>query len=60
MCDRRKSLRVKGKYNDVRCRDMGSDEITREVVVCGGNEDVKVDEWSHQAVEPLFYRFKNV
>ena len=35
--------------NDVRCRDLGSDESTREEVGCGGNEDVKMDEWSHQA-----------
>ncbi len=34
--------------NDVRCRDMGSEESTREEVGCGGNEDVKMDEWSHQ------------
>ena len=35
--------------NDVRCRDVGSEESTIEVVGCGGNEDVKMDEWSHQA-----------
>ena len=35
--------------NDVRCRYVGSEEITREEVGCGGNEDVKMDEWSHQA-----------
>ena len=35
--------------NDVRCRDLGSEESTREEVGCGGNEDVKMDEWSHQA-----------
>ena len=35
--------------NDVRCRDVGSKESTREEVECGGNEDVKMDEWSHQA-----------
>ena len=34
--------------NDVRCRDMGSEESTREEVGCGGNEDVKMDEWSYQ------------
>ena len=34
--------------NDVRCRDLGSEESTREEVGCGGNEDVKMDEWSHQ------------
>ena len=27
--------------NDVRCRDVGSEESTREEVGCGGNEDVK-------------------
>ena len=44
-----------GKYtrqfktiNGVRCRDLGSEESTREEVGCGGNEDVKMDEWSHQ------------
>ena len=31
-----------------RCRDVGSEESTREEVGCGGNEDVKMDEWSHQ------------
>ena len=30
--------------NDVRCRDVGSEESTREEVGCGGNEDVKMDE----------------
>ena len=35
--------------NDVWCRDLGSEESTREEVGCGGNEDVKMDEWSHQA-----------
>ena len=35
--------------NDVRCRYVGSEESTREEVGCGGNEDVKMDEWSHQA-----------
>ena len=34
--------------NDVRFRDMGSEESTREEVGCGGNEDVKMDEWSNQ------------
>ena len=28
--------------NDVRCRDVGSEESTREEVGCGGNEDVKM------------------
>ena len=35
--------------NDVRGRDLGSEERTREEVGCGGNDDVKMDEWSHQA-----------
>ena len=35
--------------NDVRCRHLGSEVSTREEVGCGGNEDVKMDEWSHQA-----------
>ena len=54
LCDRRISFRVKGKVhktvvrpeNDVRCRDFGSDESTREEVGCGGNEDVNMDEWT--------------
>ena len=59
MCDRRIRLRVKGRVdhiqdscktnNDVRRRNMGNDESAREEVGCGGNEDVKMDEWSHQA-----------
>ena len=57
LCDRRISLRVEGKVyktvvrpaNDVRGRDLGSEESTREEVGCGGHEDVKMDEWSHQA-----------
>ena len=58
LCDGRISLTVKGKVyktvvrpaiDDVRCRDLGSEESTREEVGCGGNEDVKMDEWSHQA-----------
>ena len=28
---------------------MGSEDSTKEEVGCGGNEDVKMDEWSHQA-----------
>ena len=57
-CDRRISLRIRGKvYKTVvrpammylRGRDLGSEESTREEVGCGGNEDVKMDEWSHQA-----------
>ena len=40
------SLQVSCKTsNDVRCRDVGSEESTREEVGCGGNEDVKMDEW---------------
>ena len=35
--------------NDVRCQDVGSEESTTEEVGCGGNEDVMMDEWSHQA-----------
>ena len=35
--------------NDVRYRGLGSEESTREEVGCGGNEDVKMDEWCHQA-----------
>ena len=34
--------------NDVPCRDVGSEESSREEFGCGGNEDVKRDEWSHQ------------
>ena len=33
--------------NDVWCQDVDSAESTREEVGCGGNEDVKMDEWSH-------------
>ena len=53
LCDRRISLRVKEcikdsckTSTDVRCRDVDSEEITKEEVGCGGNEDVKMDEWS--------------
>ena len=35
--------------NDVRFRDVDSEECTREEVGCCGNEDVKMDEWSYQA-----------
>ena len=35
--------------NDVRFRAVGNEESTIEEVGCGGNEDVKMDEWSHQA-----------
>ena len=46
----RESVQDSGKTsNDARCRDVGSEESTREQVECGGNEDVKMDEWSHQA-----------
>ena len=38
-------------FHDVQCRDMGSEERTREEVECGGHEDVKMDEWSHQAAQ---------
>ena len=31
--------------NDVRCRDLGSEESTIEEVGCGGNEDVKAKLW---------------
>ena len=58
LCDRRIRLRVKGKVyktvscktnNDVRCQQVGTEESTREEVGCGGNEDVKMEEWSYQA-----------
>ena len=55
--DRRISLRVKGKvYKTVARPAMmyGAGTIaesTREEVGCGGNEDVKIDEWSHQAIQ---------
>ena len=57
LCDGRIRLRVKGKvYKTVvrpammyGARDLGSEESTSEEVGCGGNEDVKMDEWSHQA-----------
>ena len=56
LCDRRIKSESQGESiqdscktsNDVRCRDVGSEESTREEVGCGGNEDVKMDEWSHQ------------
>ena len=35
--------------NDARCRDMGREERTSEEVGVGGNEDIKMDEWNHQA-----------
>ena len=31
------------------CQYICSEEITRKEVGCGGNDDVKMDEWSHQA-----------
>ena len=59
LCVRTISWRVKGKVykpvdccktsNDLRCRDVGSEESSREEVGCGGIEDVKMDEWSHHA-----------
>ena len=56
LCDRRISLSQGESIqdgcktsNDVRGRDMGREESTREEVGCGGNDDVKMDEWSHQA-----------
>ena len=36
--------------NGERGRDMGSEGSTIEEVRCGGNEDVKMDEWSHHAI----------
>ena len=57
LCDRRMSLRIKGKVYKtvVRPAMMYSagaiEESTREAVGCGGNEDVKIDEWSHQAIQ---------
>ena len=35
--------------NDVPCRDIDRGESTREEVGCDGNEDVKMDVWSHKA-----------
>ena len=56
LCDRRISLRVKGKVYKTDARpemmfgaELGSEESTREEVGCGGNDDVKMDKWSHQA-----------
>ena len=38
------SVQDSGKTgNYVRCRDVGSEESTREEVGCGGNEDVEMD-----------------
>ena len=34
--------------NDVRCRYTGSEESTKEEVGCGGNEGVKMDDWSNK------------
>ena len=31
--------------NDLQCRYTGREESTREEVGCGGNENVKMDEW---------------
>ena len=59
LSDRRISLRVKGKSiqdgcktsNDVRCRDIGSEESTiAEVGGSGGSEVVNIGEWGHQAI----------
>ena len=56
MCERRIHLRVKGKVYKtiVRPAMMYGTETwavkkSQEKVGCGGNEDVKMDEWSHQA-----------
>ena len=35
--------------NDVRGRDLGSEESTREEVGCGGNKDGEMDVWRHKA-----------
>ena len=57
LCDRRISLRIKGKvYKTVVRPTMmygagAIEESTTEEVGCGGNEDVKIDEWSHQAIQ---------
>ena len=54
LCDRRISFRVKGKVYKtvVRLAMMYGAEtwaMKKAQVGCGGNEDVKMDEWSHQA-----------
>ena len=57
LCDRRISLRIKGKvYKTVVRPTMmygagAIEESPREEVGCGGNEDVKIDVWSHQAIQ---------
>ena len=57
LCDRRISLRIKGKvYKTVVRPTMmygagAIEEIPREEVGCGGNEYVKIDVWSHQAIQ---------
>ena len=57
LCDRRISLRIKGKVYKTVIRPAmmygagAIEESTREEVGCGGNEDVKIDEWSHQAIQ---------
>ena len=46
--------------NDVRCRDVGSEESTREEVGCGGNEDVKMESprWTELGMKELEGRQK--
>ena len=57
LCDRRISLRIKGNVYETVVRPAmmygagAIEESTREYVGCGGNEDVKIDEWSHRAVQ---------
>ena len=49
--DRRKSLRVKGNYTRKYTIRMEKLEEGIRILCdrCGGNEDVKMDDWSHQA-----------
>ena len=56
LCDRRIILRVKEKAYKTVVRpammygaETWAVKKAREVVGCGGNEDVKMNEWSHQA-----------
>ena len=57
LCDRRISLRIKGRVYKTVVRPAmmygtgAIEESTREEVGCGGNEDVKIDELRHQAIE---------